>query len=281
MPDPVGTLKPGQGSYAPPGFTGSGRGNYTNTPTAGVTPSGYVGEYGLYSPNVYNDLVSDLAGRDTSIYSLLQGAEPGSWGSIMEAIDKISEPWFQGDFVQGGNFNWRQLLDSVGDRILPGSVEKIANLLGKGDQYRAWISEGYGDLGGTGLFGSEALGNTQGYGVGQINPITGQVNWGLGMQGNNLFQSGTTPVMDLINSSLGTNMNNPGVQQALLEMTFGAGSTAPARTAPTRGQIAGAGVIEGQAARDFVDGMKNADIGKNYQSNAGVSIFGGNGVYKY
>lgn len=285
-----GSLQPGQGSFLGKGYNpglakagSAGWGRATAGP--GVDLSGLGGatwgaaNLGMNSPSTHAALMDYLAGSGGGIAGLFQGADPSSMGGFLEALDKLSEPFVSGDFVQNGNFNMRMLPETIAKMLLPdGLVNLATNLIG-GSKYDAWLAKGYGEAPGSRLFGSEAMGNTRGYGIGQINPLTGKTNFGLGMGNGGIFSPNNNT--NLINASLGTDTSNPAVQQALVELAFGAGSTTgSSRSAPTKGEIAGAGQVTGPAARAMFEAMQKADMHKAFQTGGGASIFGGNGTYK-
>lgn len=209
-------------SYANPGFTGSfGGTNAPANPTAGW-------------------------GNGMNMAGFLQGAKGDTGGTILELLDKVSEPFLPGDMVQGGNFNWRQAMESVANQYgIP--IEQAANLLGKGDQYRAWVSAGYGNLPGDARFGTLATGNTEGYNMGQVNPITGQLSLGL-----------LNPI-NIPQSNVPTNFSD---NNANMAAAFGPNWNAPVAPRSTAGTVAGASAITGDAAREMFENMRLAAMAR-------------------
>lgn len=182
---------PGTNLPEPPVQVGTG-GNLPATPAPGRPAAGSGtgtapimdqlsrgGVSGVPSGSISTGMRDPLAGWSDgiSLPEFFQGAN-SPLGYILEGLDKISELYLPGDMVQQGNLNLNQLLDSVAKQMgLP--IEQAAQLIGKGDQYNAWLASGYGDLAGDLRFSDTSFGNTQGWGMGQINPITGQLSLGL------------------------------------------------------------------------------------------------------
>lgn len=220
-------------TYANPGFTGSfGNTGGNANPTAGW-------------------------GNGMNMAGFLQGAKGDTGGTLLEILDKLSEPFLPGDMVQGGNFNWRQALESTASQYgIP--VEQLANLLGKGDQYRAWVSAGYGNLPGDARFGTLATGNTEGYNMGQINPITGQLSLGL-----------LNPI-NIPTSNVPTSFSN---NDANMAAAFGPNWNAPVAPRATPGSVAGAGAITGDAARGVFENMKLSALAKGTRQ-TGADLLG-------
>lgn len=243
---PVGTVTSGTDGYGTPFYptimpwTG---GTWTGGSTYGTGGGGGTGSFNLPG--------------------FLQGAS-GFGGTLMEVLDKLSEPFLPGDMVQQGNFNWRQAAVSLAEKLgIP--VGAAAQMLGKGDQYKAWLASGYGDLQGDMSFGSTAIGNSSGFGMGQVNPITGQVNWGLG--------HATSPFDPFGNNAEMQNALEGNTDQSyLIEQIFGKGGPAPrgrrghGRSATSAGSTVLASGPAAQAMyRDMMQARKEERLNRQAQ----------------
>lgn len=242
---PVGTggnTPPSTGGGLPP-FTQGGGGNSNTGPSVmdllsqggisgvgGLGGTGSVGGVGTSTPS--NPLSG--WGDGISLPEFLQGAS-GAGGITLEVLDKLSELFLPGDMVQQGNFNINQLIDSIANKAgVP--VGTIAQLLGQGDKYNAWLASGFGDLQGDLRFSPTSFGNNSGWGFGQVNPITGQL--ALGLLNNIVVPNSGVPTTFDQNSALAAAF---GPNWAVNNATSGGGGARSAflgtNAAPTQEQI--------------------------------------------
>lgn len=143
-PTPTGGTAPGRGvvvSTPPLSSTGPG-GNVLVGPgygaTAGGAGTGYRGNLSGLFPSV-----NDTTGQAPWLTSLLQGADLTSGGGVLEILDKLTEPFLQGDMVQNGDVNWRALMASLGDKAL-GPLDDLLMLIpGLRDKVNEWVNNGY------------------------------------------------------------------------------------------------------------------------------------------
>lgn len=207
-------------------------------------------------------------GNGFSWNGAMQGADT-TGGKLLEMVDKLSELYLPGDFVQQGNINWNKIGDAIAKRLgIP--TQTVAKLLGQGDKYNSWLAGGYGDLKGDLRFGSLGNGNTEGYGMGQINPITGQLSLGL-LSGIDIPQ-GYTP----------NSFNQDSSMKAIFGDNYNAPAPAPGQLGSSgymsgNGSGAGTGygstVITGDGARAMFDGMKGATASTKTRQTGG-DIYG-------
>lgn len=267
MPDPVGTFSPGIGSFAPRGFDGLGFGGSVGS-ARGFGSTGGGGDF--------------------------------AWQQILDAF-------IPGDAYLTGTGNWDM------SNIATGLLQKFVGMPIANNPFLALLQKGLG----LGSF-DDALTRLGKYGIEHgwsenhpaVNHVVDQIMDRLAKNQKDIIkmdEKRREAYFDAVTRDILKKAGNPMMskQDALLEKALtsnspvGAlnsmgvggnyinnllrqtGSSATKLSPKSIGALgAGAGVIEGQAARDFVDNMKLSTAHKSFQSGTGASIFGGGGTFK-
>lgn len=249
-----GSLSPGTGSYLQPGFTWTG-GGYTRGPVSFGSGSGSGGsmdwnqlaDVGLDALGLKGDFYHSGTGKwDASniIAGLIKTATGLPVNSFMSWLGELG--------IKNGWSDKNIFVDHVVDQIRNrlDSWQKDYNKLSE-KQRAAFLEQSINSiLASKGLYGSPTRADMIADAARSTTPIQGMARYGVSPYQMN-------PIL---------NQFNPNATKLAPKSVAALG--------------AGGAVVEGAAARAMFESMQKADIGKNYQSGRGVSIFGGNGTYK-